>query len=326
MKLLMKTLALTGVAAAVLHKINDQLEQNTKEWNPTHFNELFFYPWKEGHIAYHVRGSGKPVIFIHGLGTGSSTFEWRKNLDQFADHYKVYSLDMLGYGLSDKPRIRYTPETYLTMLEDFIENVVGGPVHIVASSLSAAYAIKLAHKRPKLVRHMILICPTGISEDDSKEVFYSRMARKMTLQVPILNTSMYYLIASKTNIRSFLQDYVYSQQENLTEDIVDNYYLAAHLGGKDAGWAPISFLRGSLDLDIHTEWTEIEHQTLIVWGQEATLLPVSHAGVFKKYNSHCSVEIFQDSGLLPHDEEALAFNSTCQDFLQNGIKRHLYLQ
>ena len=56
----------------------------------------------DGHtIHYLQQGSGKPLILVHGFA--GSTYTWRKLIPLLADHYTVYALDLLGFGLSDKP-------------------------------------------------------------------------------------------------------------------------------------------------------------------------------------------------------------------------------
>jgi pimeloyl-ACP methyl ester carboxylesterase len=52
-------------------------------------------------IHYLQQGSGKPLILVHGFA--GSTYTWRKLIPLLADNYTVYALDLLGFGLSDKP-------------------------------------------------------------------------------------------------------------------------------------------------------------------------------------------------------------------------------
>lgn len=325
----MKTLALTGMAAFTLNKINQQIERKSKEWNPTHFDELYFYPWHAGHIAYHVKGKGKPLLLVHGVGAGSSSYEWRKNIDELSNHYQVYSIDLLGFGLSDKPKISYSAQIYVDLLADFIRDVIKRPTSILASGISAGFVIQLAAQDASSLEQMILICPSGLEleeEHQQKNEVYAAFLKNLALQVPILNQSLYYLISSKINIRQFLKEFIYHHQENLTEDIVEQYYLAAHRGGNYAGEATQAFLRGKLDVPIQSEWSELTMPTLILWGRHAKLLPVHYANRFKHLNPRTEFHIFESSGLLPHDEEANLFHSICLSFLQKNSNQSLYLQ
>ncbi|MCX5884832.1 MAG: alpha/beta fold hydrolase, partial [Proteobacteria bacterium] len=56
----------------------------------------------KGHdIHYLKQGEGTPLILVHGFAC--STYTWRKLIPLLADQYTVYALDLLGFGLSDKP-------------------------------------------------------------------------------------------------------------------------------------------------------------------------------------------------------------------------------
>lgn len=60
-----------------------------------------------GHrIFYRVEGSGPPLLLIHGYPT--SSWDWIKIWDQLATRFQCITLDMLGFGYSDKPRQAYS--------------------------------------------------------------------------------------------------------------------------------------------------------------------------------------------------------------------------
>ena len=94
------------------------------------------YAWTRGGISYTVRGRGEPLVLIHGIYAGASSFEYRRVFAQLAEHHRVYAFDLLGFGLSDRPRITYTPDLYVALIQDFVRQVVGGmdhPVQVIAS-------------------------------------------------------------------------------------------------------------------------------------------------------------------------------------------------
>src|ERR1051325_5545728 len=74
--------------------------------------EFFEYPWRWGRVAYHVKGSGPPLLLIHGIYAGASSYEWRNNFDALCEDFTVYALDLLGFGASDKPEAQYTAHFY----------------------------------------------------------------------------------------------------------------------------------------------------------------------------------------------------------------------
>ena len=119
-------------------------------------------------MFYEVKGDreAKPVVLIHGFGPGASSYEWRKNIEALSEQFRVYALDLLGFGLSDRPAIDYDAETYIDLLIDFIREVVGKPAIVIAHGLTSAYVIEAAYRRPQLFEHLVLVAaPPAILQE-----------------------------------------------------------------------------------------------------------------------------------------------------------------
>ena len=132
-KLLTTTLVLGGTLGT-LALVNKLAESQAGELNTILKGEERRYPWKYGDVFYQVKGNreSKPLLLIHGFGPGASSFEWRKNVDALSEQFRVYTLDLLGYGLSDRPAIDYTAETYADLISDFLKEAIGKPAVVVA--------------------------------------------------------------------------------------------------------------------------------------------------------------------------------------------------
>ena len=62
-------------------------------------------------IRYTVAGEGQPLLLIHGFG--ASIGHWKKNIPVLAEAgYRVFALDLLGFGASDKAPLDYTLELW----------------------------------------------------------------------------------------------------------------------------------------------------------------------------------------------------------------------
>ena len=313
---LLKTTLLAGATLYGLNRLNQRLTNKQVEWHPPHIDDILYHQWHEGHIAYSKKGSGTPLLLLHGMGAGASSYEYRYNIDELSTYHMVYAFDFLGFGLSDKPRVHYSAESMVYQLEHFIDHVIKQPVKLVASTHSAAYAIRLAYLRPELVNKLVLITPIGLDKQLEKGDMLSDMLRRTLFTVPVVNQSLYQLIASKINIRQFLSQSMFHHPEQVTEDVVENYYLSAHRGGQFAYLAPNAFIRGKLNLDISLEWEQLKLPTFIAWGAKSTLIPVEEMSFYKLRKPDCITEVFQSSSLLPHDEQAYLFN----DWLSNVLK------
>eukprot|EP00884_Botryococcus_braunii_P017488 jgi/Botrbrau1/4422/Bobra.0348s0012.1 len=78
--------------------------------------------WRGHKIQYATAGCGKPVVLVHGFG--ASIGHWRKNIPMLAQTHKVYALDLLGFGMSDKPPVAYTMELWQEQVTDFLAEFV----------------------------------------------------------------------------------------------------------------------------------------------------------------------------------------------------------
>ena len=121
-----------------------------------------YYTWRSGHyVHYERRGLGDPLVLVHNLYPGASHEEYAQNVGELSRHYTVYGLDLLGFGDSDAPRMRYTAEMYIDLLHDFIRDVVGRSAkpHLMAAGLPAAYVTALADRDPDLLGRLCFLCP-----------------------------------------------------------------------------------------------------------------------------------------------------------------------
>ena len=306
---------LAGAVFAVPAAINIAIAMRRRPLEPALPGDSGEYAWPLGSIAYQVRGEGRPLVLIHGIGAGESSYEWRHNFDALSEHFRVYAVDLPGFGRSAHRDIAYSADIYITALVDFMRDVVQEPAHILASSLSGAYAIKLAALRPELVERLVLIEPTGLERLLHSWPVLSGMAFG-AFNIPAYGESIYNGIASRSYIESYLRQNLYVDPARVTPTLVDHYYRSAHQPGGQ--YALRSFLSGLLTCDVRQIYPEIQPPLLIVWGRQSKVTPVEDARAFYEQNPNARLRIFENSGMLPHDEEAAAFNAAVIEFLKLG--------
>jgi pimeloyl-ACP methyl ester carboxylesterase len=279
--------------------------------------EVRYFPTPEGDVFYKKAGDGPPLLLVHGIGAGCSSYEFKDVFAALAEKYTVYALDLLGFGKSDKPALSYKADTYLDLIDDFCRQVmrVGdgrGEADVIATSLSAAYVIQLAQRDPSLFRRLVLVCPTGIEELASQPNAGSTAIRGV-FKSPVLGTSLYNAIASKSGIRSYLRSRVYADPAKVTDEVVEQFYVAAHQPGGDSVLP--SFVSGYLNLNIADAWKGVVDLPLIVWGRQAVETPIAQAEAFLTANPNAKLEVIEDAGLLPHAEQPAAFLAAVRPFL-----------
>lgn len=275
--------------------------------------ERHTYHWRLGAVSYRVTGEGTPLVLLHGINAAASTFEVRENFGPLGQSFRVYAPDLLGFGLSDRPRLRYTAETYVELLSDFLREVVGAPAHLVASGPSGAFAVRAARQYPEAVRSLVLICPTGI-ERLSNQPALARRLGDLLLSLPLVGPHVFALLVTRPSVRYFLRTIAYHQRSKVTPDVVEAYHRSGQRPG--AKWAPQAFIGGRLNLHIADDFSQLQQPILLVWGRQAKANPLATAPAFLERNPRAVLKVFDDARLVPHDEQADAFNCFVQEWLK----------
>jgi pimeloyl-ACP methyl ester carboxylesterase len=100
---------------------------------------------------------GEPALCVHGLA-GSSR-NWTELIDLLRPRLACAALDLPGFGDSPpRPDRRYSIAALAQTVAAFIESREH-QVHLIASSLGGAVAVKLAATRPDLIKTLTLISP-----------------------------------------------------------------------------------------------------------------------------------------------------------------------
>lgn len=191
-----------------------------------------------GQISYYVdaAGDGRPLVLVHSINAAPSSFEVRPLFEHYRGSRPVYSLDLPGFGHSERGARDYTPELYADVLADFLTRVVKQPADVLALSLSAEFAARATLATPAQVASLVLISPTGFSQSQPPSGARARIAHRL-LTIPGLSQGLYDLVASRPSIRYFLGR---SLIGDVPGEMIDHAHATSHQPG--ARHAPLTFL------------------------------------------------------------------------------------
>ena len=205
------------------------------------------------------------LVFLHGLGGGSSAYEWSKVYPAFAWEYRVLAPDMIGWGRSAHPEHNYTVEDYVLSIEKFIDRTCSKPVTVIASALTAAFTIRAAIARPELFKSLILTTAAGLNEfnRDYQDNFFTQLAA-----TPVIDRLLYSTgVATSFGIRNFLEQRQFAKSDRVYPEMVEAYLQSAQQS--NAEYATLSFVRGDLCFDLTQHISQLTVPTALIWGKSS---------------------------------------------------------
>lgn len=305
-----------GAGVAALAAVNAAVARDVPEPETGALGgEAGTFEWKHGQVFYRHAGreDAPPVLFVHGIGAGARAFMWRRNFLPLARHFRVYALDLLGFGYSDKPaNAPYSADLYAELLSDFLREVVRAPAGVVAHTLSAAFAVRAADVWPEAVSSLVLVSPTGAGADHLRArpgmtgaAFYG------LLHSPVLGTSFYNAMTSERGVRDYARERLFYEKRFVTPRLVAHYYAVSHLPG--AQHAATAFISGYLNTDIREPFERLRQPVTLAWGKQDTTNPIENAARLLGLNPRARLEVFDRCRQMPQEEHAERFNALLRD-------------
>lgn len=260
-------IALTASSISAMHIMNRIHTSLSTVKNLLTNSENQYYEWRFGKIRYQKKGSGTPLLFIHDLTIGSSNYEYHRLINNLTDQHEIYSIDLLGYGLSDKPSMTYTGNIYEQLISDFIKNVICRKTSVMVTGESVPFVIMSCHNNPELYHKLICINPQNLYLQNQIPSRQTKLL-KFFFETPILGTFTYHIFANKYMIRkSFEEEYFYQPGE-IKEKYIYNYLEAAHVGSYNSKFAFASYIAKYMNMNILHELKEIDHSIMMIGGEK----------------------------------------------------------
>jgi len=278
------------------------------DWNPSLSPQTIQI---DGHtIFYTVKGEGKPLLLIHGYGAG--IWVWEKQIDLLSQSNRVYALDLIGHGFSDRPKIPYTSETYIHFLRDFMDGVGIERATLIGNSMGGGIAWAMGILFPERVDRLILIdcVPPDVLNQVKNESFQTLVAIK---DIPILP----YLIIegrSKKSIRWILMECV-SDIKLITPEVLNRQYQLSKIKGTT--WVLYSTFKHAKEaLKLKDQFSFIQHPTLFIWGEGDLIFPPQVGETLHQTITGSKFLKIEKSGHIPMWETPDEVNQAILSFLK----------
>ena len=266
------------------------------------------WSWQGFSIRYQAMGTtGTPVLCIHGFGASSD--HWRQNLPALADHHRAYGIDLLGFGLSDKPTpgqpLAYTFETWGQQILDFCREVIGQSVYLVANSIGCIVAMQAAVDGPDWVKGIVMLnCSIRLLHERRRaEIpWHQRLSTPIVQSIlgyPPVGRFFFARIARRNVIRNLLGQ-AYHRPEAITDELIEAILAPALTpGAADVFLAFVRYSQGPLPEDL---LPQLQCPVWIIWGQDDPWEPVALGRSFTTYAAVRAMEELPGVGHCPQDE------------------------
>ena len=296
-------------ATAIIHIINRIIAASSILKDTLHVYNKNYFDWRFGQIYYTKHGQGSPVLLIHDLTPGGSAYEWHKIEKDLSQNHTVYTLDLLGCGRSDKPKITYTNFIYVQLINDFIKKVIGEKTTVIASGYSGSFTIMACHSEKSLFNKIFLVNPPSLYCLNQSPDKKSKL-RKFAIEIPIFGTLIYNMLTSRENVTTLFMENYYFNPFHVTSENVDAYYEAAHREKEGSSKYLFASITGKfLNLNIVHGLRSINQSIVILEGEEEPGgKEISENYV--EYNPAIETTIIGYSKHFPHLENPSEFLNT----------------
>jgi 2-hydroxy-6-oxonona-2,4-dienedioate hydrolase len=250
-------------------------------------------------IRYLESGSSKKtLVLVHGLGASSE--RWQYVLPFFESDFHVIVPDLIGFGYSDKPIADYTIDYFSIFLKKFLISLGVEQTSIIGSSLGGQIAAEYASSNSQHVDKLILVSPSGIMKQSTFALDAYIMA------------ALYPNEHSAKNAFEIMD----GSGKKIPLEIIKGFVSRMKL--PNAKFAFMSTLLGLKNCELITKKLEnISSPTLIVWGTDDPVIPITFAKEFVSSIDNCKFYEMSKCGHTPYVQEPKMFASQVLKFLND---------
>ncbi|MGH3762533.1 alpha/beta fold hydrolase [Actinophytocola sp.] len=269
-------------------------------------------------VRYRATGdpADPPVILLHGIARSLDDFAGQHDLlDSDERAYRVYSVDLAGFGESDPLPASTLPGITDAVAEFLDELGETRPAHLVGNSLGGAVAMLLALRYPDRVRSLVLVNSAGFGREVTIAL---RILALRPLGRLLLRPSR---AAARRTERAIFRDPSF-----VTEDRIER---ALELARRPHGARVLLELTRSLGTfrGVRRQWRDAviaataaaAVPTLVVWGSADLILPAAHLEAAKQVLPHVRAHLFADTGHMPQIERAEEFAELVHAFWAESV-------
>lgn len=262
-------------------------------------------------IRYRVAGEGPPVLLVHGLLSSSRI--WDSLAGRLSERFTVYSLDLRGFGESDKPITGYGVRHGSRLMHAFCDRFKLGKVALVGHDVGGDMAVKLAADHPEMVSSVTVVAAPA----DDEQIDLPTSLWLATL--PVVGPLFYVLGQYAAFVRRLWLKPFVADRDDLPEEFVED--------AANSTPAALRLTFNTVKREISRERItrqsrHLKSPMLVVCGEQDEIVDPKSADAWSRTASRSEVALLDRCGHLPMIELPEEFNARMLAFL-TGDERYL---
>lgn len=268
--------------------------------------------YAQGHIIslagkqthYAVKGTGMPVILIHGAFFDSLL--WQRNMDALAESRCVYAIDLWGFGYSTRD-VTPSYEPYIQQLAAFMQALGLEKASLVGHSLGGGIAALFSARFPEKVEKLVLVDSAGLANPDP---FAARF-----FKLPWIGEKLMNFPGDRLRL-TMLKDLFLYQAEKLSPAQYKQLTGFQKISGTTA--VALAIMRHGFADTLESSFRQLAKlnlPTMIIWGAQDRAIPLKIGQRMHQLLPGAKLIIIQQAGHLPNLEQSAVFNAQLTAFL-----------
>jgi pimeloyl-ACP methyl ester carboxylesterase len=239
-------------------------------------------------VNYQVLGEGRVVILVHGWGDDLKNFD--KIQENLAKSYRVFSLDLPGFGKTSTPDSGWSLDDFANFINDFAKKMGIEVYAYIGHSNGGAILIHGLGNNIIQAKKLVLIAASGIRNTDQLKKKFLLVGAKI----------------GKIPLKLFPTDYQKKLRKRLYQAINSDAQVSPQM---------IQTFKKIVRQDVSEDAARLKIPTLLIYGKDDKVTPPEYGQIYHELIKGSSLVIIEGTGHFVHLQEA--------DKVQDLIKEYL---
>ncbi len=267
-----------------------------------------FIRLSDGCTHYELGGpeNGEAVVLVHGFSV--PYFIWDPTFQALTSSgFRVLRFDLYGRGFSDRPRLEYALDLFVSQLRDLLDALKLHQVNLMGLSMGGPIAAEFTAQFPERVRSLILIDPSG-----ARSIALSPILKAAL--IPGLGELALGLFGDENLLKNIASDFFDPEHIRMFQD---KYRVQMSYRGFKR--AILSSMRNGVLGGFYEAYQRVGRQkmpVLIFWGRKDATVPFDHSREILKAIPRAGFHVIEDCGHIPHYERPELVDPILIEFLK----------